>query len=209
MGWGCLSYLCGWVVRHLSQLLTVQLTPWQLMLFCNTNVSSPSYNLFLNSPSNLSTSQTATQAVRRFQPSHQRSNERPCSGWINTPFNHIIVFVRDKGQVLVGPSIEGHAMSCLNQCVFLLKLWVWALQRKYRGRTFSLWSGGKRLKSQQTDIRRLADAEVCVSILKSFTCWVQSLLTINVEQQQQHFGGSCSVKCHGGTSCDGMCIWNP
>lgn len=77
--WEHLSYLCGWVVK--AQLLTVQLTPWQLMLVCNTNVSSPPYNLFLNETVHLSTSKTATQAVRLFQ----RSNERPCSGWINTP----------------------------------------------------------------------------------------------------------------------------
>lgn len=114
------SYLSGWAAKALLSLC--KLTPWQLMLFCTTNASSPSNNLVLNETVHLSTSKTANQAVRLFQPTNQRSNEWPCSGWINTPFNDIIVFVRDKGQVLVGPYLEGHAMFYLNQFVFLLRL---------------------------------------------------------------------------------------
>lgn len=120
--WG--SVLPEWMSSESTALSywLCKLTPWQLMLFCTTNASSPSYNLFLNETVHLSTSKTAIQAVRLFQPTNQQSNEWPCSGWINTPFNDIIVFVRDKGQLLVGPYTEGHAMFYLKQFVFLLRL---------------------------------------------------------------------------------------
>lgn len=49
----------------------------------------------------------------------QWSSEWPFSGWINTPFSDIIVFVREKGQVMVGPYV---ARAC---CVLSKSICEW------------------------------------------------------------------------------------
>lgn len=97
-----LSYLRG--KKKCSQLLIVPVDNMAIdalllhqMITESTVTHSQSVSQW-NSPSiHFQTTHSCSQTL---QPTNQWSNEWPWSGWINSLFSNIIVFVRDKGQVL-------------------------------------------------------------------------------------------------------------
>lgn len=121
---------------HCSHLLTAQADageadalPWHRMIAESTVSHSQSIPQWKCPSIHFQSTHSCSQTLQR---TGQWSNEWHCSGWINTPFSDIIAFVRDKGQVMVGPYVAG-ACSVLPKSIYLSPLIIWSLQRRKKG----------------------------------------------------------------------------
>lgn len=113
----------------------------QLMPFGNTErsqkVHSSTHNQFLNEDVRLSIFKAPIHAVRLCSPQTSDQMNDPAPGWIYTPFSDITVFVRDKGQVMVGNLRIARACS-VNRFAFLLWLYDhYEEEKKVKDRFFS------------------------------------------------------------------------